>query len=150
AQWAMPASQAFQAALNAALARSPEGEAIAKRNSGEPYRQYLFAMLRKLQITIARTVAGHAADAASYANADELISDLRILEDALVEGGGEHIAMDLVRPLRWAVEVFRFRTVRLDLRDNTTRLTQTLQALWQARSGNGGKTPPDPGSAEWK
>jgi phosphoenolpyruvate carboxylase len=150
AQWAMPASQAFRAALDAALAKSPEGEIIANRNSGEPYRQFLFAMLRKLQVTIARTMAGHAADAASYAHADELISDLRILENALVEGGGEHIAKDLVRPLRWAVEVFRFRTVRLDLRDNTTRLTRTLQALWQARTGRGGKMPPDAGSVEWK
>src|SRR5262245_21886354 len=150
AQWAMPASQAFQAALNAALARSPEGETIAKRNSGEPYRQFLFAMLRKLQVTIACTIAGHAADASSYANADELISDLRILEDALAEGGGEQIAKDLVRPLRWAVKVFRFRTVRLDLRDNTTRLTQTLQALWHARTGRKDATPPDARSAEWK
>ncbi len=150
AQWAMPASQAFQDALNTALASGPEGEAIAKRNSGEPYRQFLFAMLRKLQVTIARTLSGHAADAACYATADELISDLRVLEDALAEGGGEDIAKDLVRPLRWAVEVFRFRTVRLDLRDNTARLTQTLQALWQARTGHKGETPPDPGSAEWK
>jgi phosphoenolpyruvate carboxylase len=55
-----------------------------------------------------------------------------------------------VRPLRWAVKVFRFRTVRLDLRENTTRLTQTLQALWQARTGRSRETPPDAGSVEWK
>ncbi len=150
AQWAMPVSQAFQAALTNALAKSPEGEMMAKRNSGEPYRQFLFAMLRKLQLTIARTAAGQAADAASYASADEFIAELRILEDALAEGGAGEIAKGLVRPLRWAVEVFRFRTVRLDLRDNTTRLTQTLQALWQAKTGRKGETPPDPGSAEWK
>jgi phosphoenolpyruvate carboxylase len=150
AQWAMPASQAFQAALANALAMSPEGETIAKRNSGEPYRQFLFAMLRKVQSTIASTSAQQAIDSTGYANADELISDLRILENALVEGGGEDIAKDLVRPLRWAVEVFRFRTVRLDLRENSTRLTQTLQSLWQARTGRRGETPPNPGSAEWK
>jgi phosphoenolpyruvate carboxylase len=150
AQWAMPVSPAFEAALNDALAKSPEGETIAKRNSGEPYRQFLFAMLRKLQLTIARTLAGHAADAASYASADELSADLRVVEDALAEGGAPEIAKDLVRPLRWAVEVFRFRTVRLDLRDNTTRTTQTLQSLWQARTGSPGATPPAPASLEWK
>ncbi len=55
-----------------------------------------------------------------------------------------------MRPVRRAVEIFRFRTVRLDLRDNTTRMTQTLQALWQVAAGWKGETPPDPRSAEWK
>ncbi len=150
AQWAMPPSQVFMAALDARLANSPEGESIAKRNSGEPYRQFVFAILRKLQLTIARTMAGQAASAASYASADEFIADLRVAEDALAEGGAPEIAKDLVRPLRWAAEVFRFRTVRLDLRDNTTRTTQTLQALWQARTGRKGEAPPDPASPEWK
>ena len=50
-------------------------------------------------------------------------------EDALIEGGADDLAKDLVRPVRWSVEIFRFRTVRLDLRENTTRLTQTLQAV---------------------
>ena len=36
---------------------------------------------------------------------------------------------DLVRPVRRAVEIFRFRTVRLDLRDNTTRITADLAGL---------------------
>ena len=150
AQWAMKPSQAFEKALAKLLAESPEGEAIAKRNSGEPYRQFIFAIQHKLQSTITRTVAGEAADGASYESADGFVADLRLLEDALTEGGAEEIAKDLVRSLRWAVEVFRFRTVRLDLRDNSTRLTQALQALWQARSGRKGETPPGPGLAEWK
>ncbi|MCI0466336.1 MAG: phosphoenolpyruvate carboxylase, partial [Beijerinckiaceae bacterium] len=150
AKWALPASGAFQEALANALEKSPEGETIAQRNSGEPYRQFLFAMLRKLQLTISRAAAGHASDAASYANADELIADLKILEAALIEGGVSEIANDLVRPVRWAAEVFRFRTVRLDLRENTTRITQALQALWRSEAGQAGATPPDPGSAEWK
>ena len=59
---------------------------IAQRNSGEPYRQFLFCMLRKLQLTIARTEGGNPAAGAGYNTADELIADLRILEDALIEG----------------------------------------------------------------
>ena len=55
-----------------------------------------------------------------------------------------------MRPVRWAVEIFRFRTVRLDLRENTTRLTETLQALWRVTAGANGGTPPDPASAAWK
>jgi phosphoenolpyruvate carboxylase len=147
AERALPLSPAFRAALKDAIAESPEG--VARRNSGEPYRQFLFCMLRKLQLTIARAEGGKAA-AAGYASADELIADLQTLEDALTEGAGGDLARDLVRPVRWAVEIFRFRTVRLDLRENSTRLTQTLQALWQASAGQKGGTPPDPASPEWK
>ncbi len=43
----------------------------------------------------------------------------------------------LVRPLRREVETFRFCTVRLDCRENSTRTTQALQALWQASGGAG-------------
>ncbi|MGA9486860.1 MAG: phosphoenolpyruvate carboxylase, partial [Methylocella sp.] len=149
AERAMPLSPAFKEALVNALAH-PECTRIAQRNSGEPYRQFLFCMLRKLQIAIARIEGGHAFGAAGYANADELLADLRTLEDALIEGGADDLAKDLVRPVRWSVEIFRFRTVRLDLRENTTRLTQTLQALWQASAGQNGGTPPDPASAAWK
>ncbi len=54
AERALPPSAAFPEALANALAKSPEGAMIAQRNSGEPYRQFLFCMLRKLQLTIAR------------------------------------------------------------------------------------------------
>ena len=93
-------------------------------------------MLHKLQLTIARIESGQAATATGFASADELIANLQILEDALTEGAGGDLARDLVRPVRWAVEIFRFRTVRLDLRENSTRLTETLQALWRASTGD--------------
>ena len=150
AERALPPVPAFRAALASALARDFGGVLIAQRNSGEPYRQFLSCMLRRLRATIARFEnRGGRADA-GYGNADELIVDLRSLENALVESGLADLGDDLVRPVRWAVEIFRFRTVRLDLRDNTTRLTQTLQAMWQVSAGRKGETPPDPGSAEWK
>ena len=85
-----------------------------------------------------------------YANADELILDLRVLENALEEANLASIAADLVRPVRYAVQLFRFSTVRLDLRENTTRTTETLQALWRATAGQGGGEPPDPRSEAWK
>lgn len=150
AERAMPPSPRFKEALAEALAH-PECTRTGQRNAGEPYRQFLFCMLRKLQLTIARIEGGHAFGATGYAHADELLADLRSLEEALIEGGGEDLASDLVRPVRWAVEIFRFRTVRLDLRENTTRLTQTLQALWRAKTNQKeDATPPDPASSAWK
>ncbi len=52
--------------------------------------------------------------------------------------------------MRRAVEIFRFSTVRLDLRENTTRTTQALQSLWWATAGHGDATPPELGSREWR
>ena len=52
--------------------------------------------------------------------------------------------------MRRAVEIFRFSTVRLDLRENTTKTTAALQALWWATAGHGDDTPPELGSREWR
>ena len=47
------------------------------------------------------------------------------------------IAAQHVRPVRREVEAFRFSTVRLDVRENTTKLNVALRELW--RAGNGGR-----------
>src|SRR5581483_10041938 len=60
------------------------------------------------------------------------------------------IAKNLVRPVRRAVDIFLFSTVRLDLRENTTRTTEALQSLWWATTGHGDDTPPELGSREWR
>ena len=72
-----------------------------------------------------------------------------MLDNALIEANLASIAVDLVRPVRYAVQLFRFSTVRLDLRENTTRTTETLQALWRATAGQSGE-PPGPRSDAWK
>lgn len=146
----LPPPPAFRAALANALARDFGGVLVAQRNSGEPYRQFISCMLRKLRLTIGRFEQKGVRERAGYRNSDELIADLKVVEDALSESGIPDLGKDLVRPLRSAVEAFRFRTVRLDLRENTTRITQTLQALWQVSTGRKNELPPDRGSAEWK
>ena len=40
--------------------------------------------------------------------------------------------------------------MRLDIRENTTRTTQALQALWWASAGGGEGNPPELGSREWR
>ncbi|HSA67854.1 MAG TPA: phosphoenolpyruvate carboxylase, partial [Methyloceanibacter sp.] len=145
-----PVPESFRAELARELEASGDAVAIRARNPGEAYRQYLTVVLRKLDATIART-EGNGADEGRpyYANADELILDLRVLENALEEANLASIATDLVRPVRYAAQLFRFSTVRLDLRENTTRTSETLQALWRATSGQGGEAP-DPKSDAWK
>ena len=148
---AMPVPESFRETLERELEASGVGAAIAARNPGEAYRQYLTCMLRKLDGTIAQTEGrDFAAVEAAYANADELIVDLRVLEAALEEANLAAIAADLVRPVRVEAQMFRFSTVRLDLRENTTRTTEALQALWWASTGHGEGEPPEPNTPEWR
>jgi phosphoenolpyruvate carboxylase len=148
---ALPVPEGFRAELERALAATGEAEQIKARNPGEPYRQYLSVVLRRLDATMAR-VGGQdiGGPGAAYANPDELILDLRVVEAALEEANSPSIAKNLVKPVRRAVEIFRFSTVRLDLRENTTKTTAALRALWWATAGHGDDSPPELGSREWR
>ena len=147
----LPVPPGFKPELERALQGSGEAEQIKARNPGEAYRQFLSIVLRKLDATIAR-VEGQdiGGPGAAYANADELILDLRVIERALEEANSPSLAANLVKPVRRAVEIFRFSTVRLDLRENTTKTTAALQALWWATAGHGDDSPPELGSREWR
>jgi phosphoenolpyruvate carboxylase len=120
---------------------------IATRNRGELFRQYFACMLAKIDATLDPAGAGASASR-GYAGADELIADLVVAEDALIECRAPGLAERLVRPLRREVEIFRFCSVRLDCRENSTRTTAALQALWQA--GGGAGEPPLPDSIAWR
>ncbi|MCJ2104339.1 phosphoenolpyruvate carboxylase [Methylobacterium sp. E-041] len=143
----MPVPETFRAELARALSESGDAKAIAGRNPGEAYRQYLSCILRKIEATIRRN-EGDRTSGPDYPSADGLINDLRTLEQGLADAKCTSLATDLVRPVRRMVEIFRFSTVRLDLRENTTRTTKTLHALYARQSG--GKAPPDLESPEWK
>ncbi|MGH7525193.1 MAG: phosphoenolpyruvate carboxylase [Gemmatimonadales bacterium] len=147
---AVPASERFREALERELAATGEGEAIAVRNPGEIFRQYLVCMLRRLQVMIVATDRGDTRpDPAGYASADAFAADLKLLEAELTDSGRPELASMIVRPVRREVEAFRFSTVRLDVRENTTMLTAALGELWRVGKGRGGE-PPAPGSEAWR
>src|SRR2546427_2706395 len=105
-------------------------------------------MLRKLDATLTSAERRETGpETAAYRTADELIADLRTLEDGLVAARGERAADLLVRPVRREVEAFRFSTFRLDVRDNSPRVNGALAALWRARNSG---DPPSPASPEWR
>ena len=139
--------ESFRAEVARRLAELPDGAAIGVRNHKEPYRQFVTAVLRKLDQTILST-RDEPTVSARYGSADELIADLLLLEAALVDIKSDALAKDVVRPLRRAVEIFRFSTVRLDIRQNTTRTTQALHELWRIRTG--GENAPDVDSPQWR
>ncbi len=132
--------------LEKRLSALKDPSSIRARNQMEPYRQFCNLILYKLDQTLKAT-KGETPNDQRYNNADELISDLRMMEDTLIEGKSAPLALDLVRPVRRAVEVFRFSTVRLDLRENTTRTTSALCDLWRATRDD---EPPPVESPEWR
>jgi phosphoenolpyruvate carboxylase len=138
---------AFKEELSRRLAELDDGAAIAQRNHNEPYRQFVTTILRKIDNTLAAT-NDEPVSGPRYTSADKLIGDLLMLESALTEAKSEALATDVVRPLRRAVEIFRFSTVRLDIRQNTTRTTAALQELWRIKTE--GETPPDVTSDAWR
>ncbi|WP_018410277.1 phosphoenolpyruvate carboxylase [Methyloversatilis thermotolerans] len=142
----------FRDALTLALEESGEGSAIAARNPGEPFRQFLACILNKLDDTIACTEAEEgAACRRGYESAERLIADLRTLEAGLRDARLARLADSEVVPLRRQVDMFRFSTVRLDVRENSTRVTQTLEALWRLSRGEPDDVPaPVQDSAEWR
>ena len=141
-------SPAFREALARQLERSGQGDAIARRNPGEVFRQFLTCVLRRLDATLVRAERGESApEAAAYATADDLIADLRALEAGLGDARCATAAGLLVRPVRREVEAFRFSTFRLDIRENSTRVNEALRALWHTRSP---AEPPPLESPEWR
>ena len=139
---------AFRAALARQVERAGQGEAVARRNPGEVFRQFLACVLRRLDVTLVCAEQGRAApEAGGYSTADELIADLRTLEAGLIEAQCATAAELLVRPVRREVEAFRFSTFRVDLRENSTRLNEGLRALWCARNR---AEPPAAESPQWR
>ncbi|HEV8177731.1 MAG TPA: phosphoenolpyruvate carboxylase, partial [Gemmatimonadales bacterium] len=147
---AMPVPDSFRQALARELAATGEGEEIAARNPGEIFRQYLACMGRRLDVMVAASEQGNTApDPAGYASAESLIGDLKLIEDALQAGGSASLASTVVRPVRREVESFRFSTVRLDARENTTKLNAALADLWKAGAPTNSPMP-EQGSVEWR
>ena len=147
---AKPTSASFRAALDEALAFSGRGEELRRRNPGESFRQYLSSMTDRLDATERKIQGDTPSQAKPYDSADQLIEDFRTVEAALVEAGCATLASDLARPARWAAEAFRFSTARLDMRENSTRVTQALAEIWKVTAGVGKGEPPAAESPEWK
>jgi phosphoenolpyruvate carboxylase len=148
AEHALPLAPAFLDALRHQLAELPDGAALAARNAGEPFRQYLAAMLSRLEQTVRDSQQQRpTSEADGYRNADQMIADLDLMIRALSDAGAERVARSVLLPFRREVGVFRFATVRLDVRENTIRLNHALAAIYRATRG---REPPSEETVEWK
>ena len=140
---AIRAPAGFLDCLGSLLDASGQRNALEKRNPGEIFRQYVFCLLEKIKNTEKRSTLSRF----TYDAADRFIQDLKILEQGLEQADCAQLAGAQVTPLRRQAEAFRFCTARLDVRENSTVITATLQDVWRLRAGR--ETPPDPVSSAW-
>ncbi|WP_224545467.1 phosphoenolpyruvate carboxylase [Mesorhizobium sp. CA16] len=113
----------FRPVLQTALDKSGEAQEIAARNPDEPLRQFASALL-------ARLVATRDGGKAAYPSAEAFRADLNALSSALEAIGGRAVARRFIQPLVWQVGSFGFRTVSLDIRQNSTVVNRVLAELF--------------------
>lgn len=132
----------FGPALAVALERSGEGQDLAARNPDEPLRQFAAAMLRRLE-----ALRGQGSGAA-YPNEEAFRKDLLSLSKVLDQIGGTLIAKRFVQPLLQQLDSFGFRTVSLDIRQNSTMVNRVLAELFAA-AAPARSTALRPGTPQW-
>lgn len=140
-------SKKFEEELATILKGIDELEHISERNPGEVFRQFVACMLIKLKGTLDSAEEGHYSGI-RYIDADDFIANLRQLMFGLREADCKQLARTLVMPLLQQAEAFRFRTVRLDMRENSTTTNNTLAAIYKAMHGQ--EEAPAAESDEWK
>ncbi len=135
--------RAFQERLDRLLIQSGKQKEIRARNPNEAFRQFFTACAYRLRPLLQRGLGD--IPPASYRSPRELAEDLALAERSLHDLGAHDLASSLVRPLRWQVETFGFRTVSLDLRQNTTVINRSLAEIWKRL----GVTEVEVGSQDW-
>ncbi|MFQ5659861.1 MAG: phosphoenolpyruvate carboxylase [Gammaproteobacteria bacterium] len=141
--------QEFNGHLQHLLQESGQGQQLIARNPGEIFRQYATCMAIKLNGTVMKKTTVNADDDLPfYKSADGFIDDLKRMEQCLVDTDCAELANSLIRPLRREAQAYRFRTVPLDLRENSTVTMHTLKHIWCELTGL--RDTPQPASDEWR
>jgi phosphoenolpyruvate carboxylase len=124
---------------------SGEAESLSHRNMHEPFRQLFTALRYRLAATYAPRPG-----AQGFRDTGELIGELLAAEETLAQMHSVTLASSLVRPVRWEVETFGFRSVSLDIRQNTTVINRVLREIWRKLNPLAESDGPELGTAEWQ
>ncbi len=95
---------------------------IAKRSPGEPHRRLVLSLAHRVHATRGGAAGGYAAP-------EELLSDLRAVQDSLVEAGAPRHAFGGVQHLIWQVETYGFHLTELEVRQHSKVHAQALAEL---------------------
>ena len=107
-----------QVEMSEALSASAE-----EKSESELHRAVMLVMANRLEATITRT-----ADI-MYANAGELLRDLRVVQDSLVHAGAVREAYGPLQRLIWQVETFGFHMVEMEFRQHSLVHARALEDL---------------------
>ena len=139
---AIPAG--FREQLDRQILLSGEAEKIRSRNDYEPFRQYFTALRLRLAATFGRNPKG-----TPFRDTAELMRNLLTAEETLAQMQSVSLASSLIRPVRWEVETFGFRSMSLDIRQNTTVINRVLQEIWRKMNPLAPGDAPEPASPAW-
>ncbi len=132
----LPAPADFADHVRLTLGAIAGGDTVLQRNPNELFRQFLGYTRLRLAATLG-PAEEHALPPAGtgYRSADELLQDLDRMIQAMKDAGAGRVADNLLVPFRREVGIFRFSTVRLDIRENTIRMNRTLAEICQLTTG---------------
>ena len=88
--------------------------AIEERSPDEPYRQFLLLVAERIAATRRADLS------LAYAGPDELLDDLRGVQDALVAAGAPRQAYGELHELIWQVETFGFHLADVEIRQHSS------------------------------
>ncbi len=128
-------TEAFQARLDAYSERFPDITArLDERYPGQPYRQFLPFLFRRLDATLAAAARPwHAAPDPfpdAYASPDAFAADLRLLQESLRAHASPLLADGALADLLRQVEVFGFHLAALDVRQHAERHRAALDEVF--------------------
>ncbi|WP_374946327.1 phosphoenolpyruvate carboxylase [Agreia sp.] len=122
-----PASDALMALWKRQQSIAPQVTSqVGTRSPSEPHR-------RVLMVVAARIVATRQATDLAYALPDELISDLRVIQQSLREAGADRSANGELQNLIWQVETFGFHLAELEVRQHSKVHRQALEEIRAGR-----------------
>ncbi len=133
----------MQDRLDGLMSGLGQKDVLSHRNPGEVFRQYLAAIDLKIMSMQCR----NAENPHGYGSPRELADDIRAVENCLGQLGSGGLATTYLKPFRQQVETFGFRTVSLDIRQNSTVINSVLLEILAAQN----EQPADlqPGTADW-
>ena len=125
--------------LSMIVMRSKVDKKIRLRNQGEVFRSSLSAVYARLNAIERKT-----SDAAPYETLTEFTNDVSLI-DTVLTFVSPSIASKYTKPILALSASFGFRTMTLDIRQNSDVTTEVIAEIWQQR----GLPKPTYGSPEW-
>ncbi|CAN5270838.1 phosphoenolpyruvate carboxylase [soil metagenome] len=99
------------------------GKEIAKRSPNEPHRRIVLLISRRIAATRTRD-----ADLA-YRDPDQLLDDLRVVQDSLISAGATRHAYGQLQHFIWQVETFGFHLAELEVRQHSAVHAKVLAEI---------------------